>query len=170
MNSPGQPTGQGEAGSYFARLEAWCRSGRLLPGVGYRLKQYAHGVALEFPQHGGVGKAAAPDAEYIFQSHGDDYILCVPSGADPNDPRITPTKIKKPYLLRFSILQRTVQGQLITYSNFDLIGQSRVATNALGNMIQVITPQYAPGDIIVAGTIGGSLQDRNPDGRVFAGP
>jgi hypothetical protein len=169
MISPGPVSGIGPDASYLTRLEAFCKSLQLLPGVGYRLKRGTNGTLLEFPAHGGGGPPSKIDIKQytvIVHLDGDDkdYISCTPSGGGD------PVKILTPPLLRFSQAHRSARGQSISYDAYSAELQSRRAVNTAGEVVQYITPSYAAGDIIYAVKIGEDITDLNIDGRVFAAP
>lgn len=166
-------------------MAAWCnqllnyvQSLRILPGRGYNLHPYPKGVALDFATPGSPSTPGQSIDEYQFVSHGldnspgggtndTDYIFAVPVGSDPS---VTPVKILKPYLLRFSIKFRDVGGQHLVYSGWDPIAQSRVATNLKGSVTQFIVPMYAPGDLLLVSKVGKDLRDLNADDRTFGAP
>lgn len=168
MIFPSPPTGSDPQASWLGRLLDVVKRQKILPGRGYRVREYPSGTILEIEDRSGGGKSVAQNmALYKFVVHGlygppdmTDFVI-----ATPLDGGAT-VQILKPPLLRFSL---AAHGG-ITYSAWDPVGQTRVATGLGIAVTQTITPQYLTNDILYAQTLGGVIYDLNVDNRTFAAP
>jgi hypothetical protein len=95
---------------------------------------------------------------FRFYEMKQDYILCTIGNALTFDALDTKSlmRIAKPPLLRFSVFNRTIHGESVTYDNYDLVKQERTAhlggvgTIGTTDEVQVITDSYEVGDRIYA--------------------
>lgn len=108
----------------------------------------ANQVTFILPQSGGSG-VVEPNDPYLWQSMTADYIVCrkTRDGINTFGDDIF---IAKPGELRFSLLQETIDGELFTYSQYNLIAQTRLATWSGGTERQVITPRFLSSSLIWA--------------------
>ena len=164
MNPPKPCSGSSPQSSWNNQLLAFAISIQLRSGPDYNLIRSSKGVALDIQKRGGLGTPGNTYEQFIFISHGvagsdnEDYISCAPPNAAPGTGAVW---ILKPPLCFFSITNRTARGTPITYSGWDDVAQSRVATNPFGTVTEFITPSYSPGDIIWATSV--SFDDGSDD-------
>ncbi len=140
MIAPKPVSGFSREAVWSNRVINYLRSKVLLPGRGYRIRQYPDGVALEIEQRGGSGRGLEI-ATYRFKEHAGDYIVCRTwDGTTEGDADIN---IAKPSLLRFAVGGRRIRGITVDYGAYDAANQSRVATPVGGlPETQFITPSY----------------------------
>lgn len=138
MTDPGPVNTSGAGGSWLNRLRLLVVSCRILPGLGYRVKQITSGgTILEIisEARGGVGL-------YRYKSMQGDYLIC--RSWDGTNEGTVDVNIAKPDKLRASVATETLRGTVMTYSAYDnsLNGQTRHATDGTNPETQYVTPPY----------------------------
>jgi hypothetical protein len=141
---------------WMRRLLDACRANRILPGLGYKLRETTSGTILEIVP--GVGKSSPPQA-YHFKEMRNDYLICRSwDGSDDGDNDI---KIAKPGLLRFSLLTRTVSGIELTFSSYNLSDQTRISTKQGSPETEIIIDRYEVDDVIWGQSCATFVQDED---------
>jgi hypothetical protein len=180
MIPPKPVSGFSREAAWSNRLINYFRSKVLLPGRGYRIRQYPNGIALDIEQSGGGGKSdpGTKIKNFRLVSHHEEFLTCVDDSLKDTDPNYTVT-VYKPALLRFSVLFRGSHGLLIGYTNYDVTKQERLAVAGSNSEQQVIVDSYEVGDTIWGMNVSETGQigriptrtiwvDMNIDGRYWA--
>lgn len=131
---------------WMRKLLAACLSCKILPGIGYKVRQTTSGTVLEIVP--GNGKASSGPQAYRFKSMQDDYLVC--RTWDGTTEGATDVNVAKPTLLRFSLSTRTVAGQVLTFSQYNLTNQTRISMLNSSPELEVIIDRYEVDDVIYA--------------------
>lgn len=144
MIDPGEPTGTSPMVAWCRRLYRCVMQGRLLPGVGYRLKEVPSGTILEIIP----GTGGSPLSLYRFKSNAANHIICR-SWNGTTEGTVDVLIAKQP-TIRNSVTNETLRGVAMTYSAFDLTAQTRLANGGGTTETHYITPPFNLNDLIYA--------------------
>src|ERR1044071_8898202 len=155
MIEPKSASGYSHQAIWSARLIRYFRSKVLLPGRGYRIHQKTNGIVIEIDQRPG-GTPGTPGIrvkKFRLIAHRAEDLQCVDDSLSDTDPNFA-VYVKKPELLRFSVVTRSVHGALVNYTygtgaagdppgvGNSVITQRRLATSGGVSEIQVIVDSY----------------------------
>ncbi len=148
---PTKPGGTDPDAAWKRSVEERLRASRIIEVNGALINRTTNGVSITPKPQLVSGGPSTPLTIHLFQFREmkKDYLLCS-KGDDPTDL----VRVAKPTLLRFSIVTRSIHGAFLTYINYDLVKQSRIAN--LGAIIgvqqeeQVIIDSYEIPDSIYA--------------------
>lgn len=174
MDLPPKPTGSSPEARFARAVHDRLLSARMQDVSGSAINRTSRGFSLRPPQprRGGVVIGL-----YLFKSMASDWLVC--RTWDGTNEGTTDINIAKPPRLRFSVLTLTmIDGTVITYSDYNLVNQTRTATDDSGNVeSQVIGEPYLLNDIIYAAPARTLVQDDtgktvtlldlNDDGRAW---
>ena len=183
MILPSPPVGYSAEAVWMRRMHDFVSSLKLLPGVGYRIRQTPRGVILEMGQSpGGPNTSRALDVRTFQVTSADvsgDCIACLLFDPVTESTSGSAVRVALPWLMQSWNTVKTVPifGE-VDYT-YTLSAQKRVASWSSGANIEVqlITEPYAVGDVITAvsattGVVYSSADvtwlDLNVDGRAWA--
>jgi len=176
MNTPNPPIHTDLEMQWHRRHVQATRANRIRPGVGYKLKRTTGGVILQINRGGARGGLAL----YRFKVMDEDFIVCRTwDGTNEGDKDVL---IAKPPKLQFQIESETIDGTVVTYTDYDTDAQTRHASAGdppdVTEEDQVIVPRYLVDDLIyvmsaktlIVDDDGNDLGliDINVDGRAWA--
>jgi hypothetical protein len=123
------------------------------------------------------GGSGYTEGVFRFKSMEAEYLVCRAT-TDGSTDGGTDIYVAKPYKLRWSAPNVTIDGQAVTYANYDLTSQKREATCQSVMAKEAITPRYVLNDLVWANQPGITLvtvsgtgliwMDLNRDGRAWA--
>lgn len=151
MDFPSEPNFTSPMGNWLRKLLRACIASRIKQGRGYSVKTSPLGTILEIEaSSGGGGSGSSIIDAYKLVTMAANHITCRPY-TDTGD-ATTPVPIAKPYYLRYSRSQVTVDTITInyTYDAIDSPNAQRVASSGFATQKEIIIPRYKVGDIIYA--------------------
>lgn len=174
--NPPRPTGTTPEARYAQWLWDSSNRNRIQDSAGSRTTRTTRGF-FTIPQKlpGGIKITT-----WHLKSVSDEYLVC--RSWDGENEGTQDVKIAKPSKLRSSIDEETIDGTLVTYTNYDAENQTRHASAGVAPNTteedQVIVPRYLQDDVIYAvkaKTMAAdedgkdiALMDLNIDGRAWA--